>query len=86
MATDGSVKIQKDKNALTVFPYPRDKAFNVRLNLKALAPNAATDKIEVRALAAGTQNDMGKIDYTIKDGLLTMTLGLKNAGRYVISY
>lgn len=85
VATDGSVKIQKDKNALTVFPYPRDKAFNVRVNLKALAPNAATDKIEVRAFAAGTQNDLGKIDYTMKGDLLTFTLGLKGAGRYVIS-
>ena len=86
VATDGSVKIQKGKDTLTVFPYPRDVPFHLRLNIKALAPNATADRIEVRALAAGTQKDMGKINHELKEGYLTLTLGLKGAGRYVIAY
>jgi hypothetical protein len=85
-ATDGSVKIQKGKGVLTVFPYPRNVPFGLRLNIKALAPDAKPDHIEVRALAADTQKDMGKVSHEIKDGWLSLTLGLRGAGRYVISY
>jgi hypothetical protein len=84
-ATDGSVKIQKGPSTLTVFPYPRDVPLGLRLNLRTLLPKASLDRLEVRALAAGTQQDMGTVDHQIKDGFLTLTLGLKGAGRYVIS-
>lgn len=86
VATDGSVKIQKDKNVLTIFPYPRDVTFGLRLDLNKLAPNASPDRLAVKALAAGTQKEMGPVDYELNKGILTLTLGLKGAGRYVIFY
>ena len=53
VATDGSVKINKQTDRLVVFPYPRDRAFRAVLDLQQLAPGAQADRIRVRMLAAG---------------------------------
>ncbi|MGD0094290.1 MAG: hypothetical protein ABSE73_30650 [Planctomycetota bacterium] len=84
--TDGSVKIQKGKGVLTVLPYPRDVPIHLSFDLKALAPDANPERVAVRALAAGTLEEMGKVAHELQDGRLILTLGLKGAGRYVISY
>ena len=37
LATDGSVKVNREAERLVLFPYPRDRQFRVQLDLKALA-------------------------------------------------
>jgi hypothetical protein len=88
IATDGSVKVNIGKQSLTVFPYPRDREFTVALDLKAIVPNARIDpaKAQVKALAAGTQADMGKVASSVEGGRLTFRVGMKGAGRYAISW
>ncbi|MCX7598420.1 MAG: hypothetical protein N2512_06075, partial [Armatimonadetes bacterium] len=73
VATDGSVKVDKGARSLTVFPYPREREFTVRLNMKELAPglDLAAGKITLRALAAGSKEDLGEVPFTIDDGWLT---------------
>ena len=86
VATDGSVKINRGPNQLVLFPYPRDKAFRVELDLKALAPAANLSTVKVRALSAGTRQDLGPAEFRIKAGRLVLTVGKPGAGRYVIAW
>jgi len=86
LATDGSVKIQRGPDRLTLFPYPRDVPIRLRFELKALAPKADPDRITVRALAAGSQADLGPVEYTRDNGWLQVTLDRPGAGRYVVSW
>ncbi|MCY3019005.1 MAG: DUF5696 domain-containing protein, partial [Planctomycetota bacterium] len=86
VATDGSAKIVREKDRLIVFPYPRDKRFRVSLDLKALAPTADAGRVQVRALAAGTQQDIGAADFKVEDGRLVLTAGMAGAGRYVVTW
>jgi Family of unknown function (DUF5696) len=88
IATDGSAKVERGEQSLTVFPYPRDKEFTVALDLKAIAPKAKIDpaKVRVRALAAGTQADLGAVATTVEKGRLVLKVGLKGAGRYVVTW
>ena len=86
LATDGSVKINREADRLVVFPYPRDQAVHVRLDLKALAPSVEPGRVSVRALAAGTGRDLGPIAAPWSDGRLSLTLEKPGAGRYVIEW
>ena len=54
--------------------------------MKALAPTARLDKLNIHGLAIKTQRDLGMVNYT-KDGHhITLKLGAKDVGRYVISW
>jgi hypothetical protein len=86
IATDGSVKVNREKDQLVVFPYPRDTAFRVSLNPKTLASAANPARVQVRALAAGTCQDMGPIDFKWENGRLVIALGKPGAGRYVVTW
>lgn len=86
VATDGAVKINREKDRLILFPYPRDKKFRVSLDLKALAPSADLARTQVRALASVTQQDLGAATFSIENGRLTLTAGLRGAGRYVVTW
>jgi hypothetical protein len=86
IATDGSVKIQREPERLIVFPYPRDKHFRVSLDLQALAPSANPRQLQVQALAAGTQQSLGAADFAWENGRLVLTVGTPGAGRYVVSW
>ena len=86
VATDGSLKINREANRLVIFPYPRDKSFRASLDLKALAPAAKRTKLQVRALAAGTQADLGPVDFKLEDGRLLLTFATPGAGRYVVTW
>ncbi len=88
ISTNGSVKVSKEKKRLVVFPYPRDEAFTVAFDMNALAPQAFQSRkgVQTRALAAGTQADLGKVKQTVQDGWLTFDVGLKGAGRYVVEW
>ncbi|MEN6305877.1 MAG: DUF5696 domain-containing protein, partial [Armatimonadia bacterium] len=88
ITTDGSVKVNKEPNRLTVFPYPRDKEFTVGLDVKALAPQANADpqKLQVHSLAALTQADLGKVETKMVQGRLTFKVGKPGAGRYVVTW
>lgn len=88
IATDGSVKVNRGEENLVVFPYPRDRAFDVALNLKAIVPGSEIDpeRVEVRALAAFTQEDMGKVASRMEEGRLRFGVGMAGAGRYVVSW
>ena len=86
VATNGSVKIQREPQRLIVFPYPRDKRFRVSLNLQALASSADPRYVQVLALAAGTQQPLGATDSTWESGRLVLTVGTPGAGRYVVTW
>ena len=86
VATDGSVKIQREPDRLVLFPYPRDKPFRVSIDVKGLAPTANVSAIKVRALAAGTQQDLGPVEFTLKDTKLEIVAGKTRVGRFVISW
>jgi len=86
IGTDGSAKINKEKARLTIFPYPREKRFRVSLDLKAFAPDAEPGRIKVRALAAGTQQEIGPADFKMEDGRLILTVGTAGAGRYEVTW
>jgi hypothetical protein len=86
VATDGSVKINTEPDRLVVFPYPRDRAFRAALDLKQLAPAAAAGRIQVRALAAGDQRDLGPAKFSLEGARLLLTFGQANAGRYVVTW
>jgi len=88
IATDGSVKVERGESSLTVFPYPRDREFTVTLDVRAIAPKAKIDptKVRVQALAAGTQADMGSLPVSVEGGRVSFRVGLKGAGRYVVSW
>ncbi|MCC6821851.1 MAG: hypothetical protein IT579_14055 [Verrucomicrobia subdivision 3 bacterium] len=86
VATDGSLKVNREANRLVIFPYPRDKTFRASLDLKALAPAAKGAKLQVRALAAGTQDDLGPVDFKLEKGRLLLTFGKPGAGRYVVTW
>jgi hypothetical protein len=86
VGTDGSVKIHRYPDRLVLFPYPREQRFRVSLDLSALAPSADPAQAKVRALAAGSGNDLGPADFTRQGNRLTLTVGAPGAGRYVIDW
>jgi hypothetical protein len=86
VATDGAVKINRQKDRLVLFPYPRDKSFGVSLDLKAIAPAADPARVKVRVLAAGDAHDLGPAEFRWEKDRLVMTLGRKGAGRYVVQW
>jgi hypothetical protein len=86
VATDGSLKINREANRLVIFPYPRDKSFRASLDLKALAPAARQKNVQIHALAAETQRDLGPVDFKLEGGRLLLTFATPGAGRYVVTW
>ncbi|NLZ00616.1 MAG: hypothetical protein GXY25_08775, partial [Pirellulaceae bacterium] len=86
VATDGAVKIARERERLVVFPYPREKRFRVSLDLKALAPSADPRHVQVVALAAGTREPLGAAEFAWENGRLVLTVGAPGAGRYVVRW
>lgn len=86
VATDGSLKINREADRLVIFPYPRDNSFRASLDLKTLAPAAKRTKIQVYALAAGTQRNLGPVNFKLENGRLLLTFATRGAGRYVVTW
>ena len=86
LATDGSVKVNLGTNQLVVFPYPREKRFNINLDLKALAPTADPKHVHVRALAAGNQADLGPVAFRVEGHRLLLTAGQAGLGRWAVEW
>jgi len=88
IATDGSVKVNLSERSLVVFPYPRDKDFSVTLDVRAISGDARLDlaQVKVRALAAGTQADLGEVPSSAEDGRVTFRVGKAGAGRFVVGW
>jgi hypothetical protein len=86
LATDGAVKVNREQDRLVLFPYPREKKFRVSLGLKALAPAADLARVQVRALGAGTQQDLGPAEFKQADGRIELQTGTPGAGRYVVTW
>ena len=86
VATDGSVKINKQTDRLVVFPYPRDRAFRAVLDLQQLAPAAKVDRIHVRMLAPGDQRDLGAASFSLDGGRLQLDFGQPNVGQYLVTW
>jgi hypothetical protein len=51
-----------------------------------LAPGADPSMVAVRALAAGTREDLGAVEHRQEGGRLVLTLGEPRAGRYVVTW
>ena len=86
IATDGSVKVNHESNRLVVFPYPRGQVFGVSLDLKALVPAAKPEQVQVHALAAGTQKDLGTVPFQVDHGRLKLTCGRAGVGRFLVTW
>lgn len=86
LATDGSVKINKEMNRLTVFPYPRDREFGIELNLAALGSGTAVENVRVTALKAGSQEAMGPVGFEQKGNRVKFQAGLNGCGRYRVEW
>ena len=86
VATDGSLKINKQSDRLVVFPYPRDRAFRAVLDLRQLAPAAKLDRIEVRKLAPGDQHDLGAAEFSLDGRHLQISFTPPGVGRYVVAW
>ncbi len=86
LATDGSVKINREPDRLVVFPYPRDRPFRAAFDLQRLAPAAVGKKVEVHRLSAGDAHDMGPVDPAWENERLILQFGESGVGRYVISW
>jgi hypothetical protein len=86
VATDGAVKVDREAERLVVFPYPRERPFRVELDIAKLAPGVDSSRLRVRAVAAGTQEDLGPVQFIVEKGRLRLTLGARGAGRYVITW
>jgi hypothetical protein len=86
IATDGSAKVSRGPEGLTVFPYPRDTAFRLEMDVKALAPQARLARLRVRALAASTREDMGPVEFVVRGSRLSFTLGRLGAGCYAVTW
>ncbi len=83
VATDGSAKIERTSGGLVIFPYPREKRFRVSVALPAGADPA---RVQIRARAAGTGEDLGPAQWTAANGRLELTVGTKGAGRYAVTW
>ena len=86
VATDGAVKINRNATSLVLFPYPRERTFRVSLEVKALAVDVDLASLQVRALAAGDQRDLGPVEFKQENGRLSFAVGMLGAGRYVIRW
>jgi hypothetical protein len=82
------VKINLAQDGLTVFPYPRDREFTVVIDPKKAVANGAIDlaRITVRALAAGTAEDMGIVPHRIENGRVVFEAGQPGAGRFRVTW
>jgi hypothetical protein len=88
VATDGSVKINRGPDRLTLFPYPRERQFAVALDLGRLLPGTAIEagRTRVEACAAGTGAPLGAVPAEFAEGRLRIALGKAGAGRYVVTW
>ena len=88
IATDGAVKVNREADRLTLFPYPRDRAFGVALDLRRLLLGVTIDpaKVRVEAGAAGTAAPMGAVPVEMVDGRVKFSVGRPGAGRYVLTW
>jgi hypothetical protein len=82
LATDGSVKVNRDKDQLTVFPYPRDRRFTVELDARALGLIGMPTKVQ--ALEAGNDDVLADIPFERRGDRIRFTVGAKGAGRYLV--
>jgi len=88
VATDGSVKINRSPEGLTVFPYPRDRQFRVALDVRGIAGVEKLDlaAVKVSARAALTQADLGAVETRVEEGRVVFEVGEAGAGRYVVRW
>ena len=88
VATDGSFKVNRGDRELVVFPYPRDKAFTVAIDVARVCgtPPSTTDDVHIEALAARTLEPLGDVPYETKDGRIVFDVGTPGAGRYRIGW
>lgn len=86
LATDGAVKINRETNRLVLFPYPRNKAFRVSLDLKAISAGVDPAHVKVRALAAGDAHDLGPAEFHWEKGRLMIPMGRAGVGRYAVEF
>jgi hypothetical protein len=86
VTTDGALKINRERERLVIFPYPRGKSFRASLDLKGLTPAADPATARVRALAAGTLRDLGPVAAAVENSRLVLTLGTPDAGRYEVTW
>ncbi len=83
--TDGSVKLYKREDALTLLPYPRETEFVVQLDIATLVPGRRGDEAVVHALASDG-NRLGPVRAASNRRWLTFRVGRPEAARYAITF
>lgn len=87
LATDGSVKVQREGGRLVVLPYPRNRVFTVALDLSRLTGQAIDPRrARVSARAALTQAELGAVPTFIEGARVGFKAGLNGAGRFVVTW
>jgi Family of unknown function (DUF5696) len=88
VATDGSVKVNRDARGLTVFPYPRDREFTVSLDVKAIAgePNPDTGSLRLQAVLSGGNPSLQDHPFRIADGRLVFVTRGAGSGHYLVTW
>ncbi len=86
LATDGSVKINKEEKRLTVFPYPRDRAFTLEIDLASFGAEAGANDVRVTAQKAGSQESMGPVPVERQGSRIKFQTGLIGCGRYIVEW
>ena len=84
--TNGSFKMNKGASQLTLFPYPRNEAFDVEIDMQYFSKQVDPGKVKITALAALTQTPLQLMDHTMDQQRLSFSTGIETAGRYVIEW
>jgi hypothetical protein len=82
LATDGSLKVNRGKDRLVVYAYPRGRRFTVELDAKALGLTQAPNKIQ--ALKPLSDEVLQDIPFERHGTRIRFTVGQKDAGRYLV--
>jgi hypothetical protein len=80
--TDGSFKLYKRKDAMTLLPYPRDKEFAIELDLSKIAAGRAVEKIE--AFDADGK-PLGPVKHENNGPWLRFRAGMPRAARFEVA-
>lgn len=88
IGTDGSAKVEAAPGRLTLFPYPRERAFRVAIDVGKLVPGGGVDpnRVQATACAPRTGEPLGPVPVEVAEGRLVLTVGKAGAGRYVLTW
>ena len=83
--TDGSFKLYKRGDRLTLLPYPREKEFSIELDVRTLAGVGRSAAVRIDALDAEGKR-LGGGDGVAKGGWVTFRAGAPGVARFEVTF